>query len=156
MRRVDALEFPEFSLVEIHGLGVSASQTLSGVRVLEALTITELHIAESKTKGGTEEKTTSHSHVVGVEVSVSTGGLVISESTDSSDGGADNSRGTAKDGVHALSVEELHVEVLGVEFDEVDELDLALHVLVALLHVLFVSNDVGSVSSHFFKILSIN
>ncbi len=149
VRSGDALEFPEISLVEAHGLRVSASEALSNVGVVESLAVAELLVAEGETEGGTEHKTSSQLHVVSVEVSMGSSCLGVGESADSADGTADHAGGTTKDLVHVSSTPEIHVEVLGVVLDELSHLDLALHRFIRLLHVVLVANDMRAVSSHF-------
>ena len=68
MRSVDTLELPEISLVETHGLRVSAAQTLSNVSIVKSLAITEEFVADSKAESAAEKETASHAHVVRVEV----------------------------------------------------------------------------------------
>ena len=50
VRGHDALEFPEVSLVECDRVRVSASETLSQVRVVKSLAVTEKFVAQAKTE----------------------------------------------------------------------------------------------------------
>ena len=145
----DALEFPEIGLVKVHGFGVSASDALSQVGVMESLAVAELVVSKGEAKSEADKQAAGHTHVVGIEVLVTSTGLVVGERTDSSESTADHGGGATKDCVHGGSAPEVHVEVLRVELDELSSLDLALHVSVSLLHVVFVSNNMRAVSSHF-------
>ena len=149
MRGSDALEFPEISLGEAHGFGVSASEALSHISVVESLTVAKLVVAEGETKSEAEQKSTSHLHVVSIEVSIASSGLVIGERADRADNTANHSGGSTEDLVHVLATPELHVEVLWVVLDEFSTLDLSAHGLIRLLHIVLVTNDMRAVSSHF-------
>ena len=46
MRGLHTLKLPEVSLVQSHGLRVSASEALGDVGVMESLAVTELVVAE--------------------------------------------------------------------------------------------------------------
>ena len=136
--------------MESHGLGVAAAQALSNVGVVKALTVAKARVADAQAKGKTETEAASHAQIVGVEVGTLSASLVVHDGASRTEGTHDAGGGAAEDLIHVVDVEELHVEVLGVELDKVDALDLSAHVLVALLLVVFVVGDVWAVSSSHF------
>ena len=149
----DTLELPEVVLVELHRFGVSASQALGKIGVVESLSVAELLISEGKTESHAHEEAASHTNVVRVEVLRGSTGYIVTIRCNGTEGSEDHGRGATKNGVHVAGIPEGHVEVLRVELDELDQLNLALHLLVGFFHVVFVAHNMGSVTTSHFAIL---
>ena len=154
----NVLEFPErsFVVVEVHAFGVTSAESFSNPSVMESLSVTETLVAEGNTEGETEHNSSSHSHVVSVEVKLtgSSEASVVAVRNASTDSGETERSGTSEHVVHVGSVEELHVEVVGVVLDGLNSLDLTEHLLVGLFVVVCVVADFRSVASHFYLLIN--
>ena len=106
----DTLELPEVMMVE--GLGVSASQALGNKGVVESLSVIELLIPEGKAESHTHEEAAGHTHVVRVEVLVSSTGYIVTIGTNGTESSHDHGGSANKDGVHVVGIPEGHVEVM--------------------------------------------
>ena len=68
VRCLYSFEGPEIVGSEVHAFGVSTTESFCHPRVMKALSVTELEVANTKTKEETEKETTSSASVVCVEV----------------------------------------------------------------------------------------
>ena len=138
------LERPKVVFVKIHALRVPSSKTLCNPSVVKSLAVAKSEVSESETKNGSKGKSAEHSHCVRVEVVWEVSGLpsVVGIGEAGTDAGEDSGWHSSGDLVPVLGAEHVQVEMVGVELDKLDSLNLVEHFGVALLHVVFVSDNV--------------
>ena len=154
----DSLELPEIAIVvsEGHAFGVTSAESLSDPCVMESLSVSETLVAKGEAEGSSHGDSADHSQVVGVEVKLtgSSEASIVAVRNASTDSGETERSGTSEHVVHVGSVEELHVEVVGVVLDGLNSLDLTEHLLVGLFVVVCVVADFRSVASHFYLLIN--
>ena len=84
---------------------------------MESLSVSKLVIAQSKAKSEADKETSSHAHVVRVEVGVCTRSLIIGVGTAGTKHSHRQGGGATENGVHVFCIPELKVEMVGVELD---------------------------------------
>ena len=117
-----SLEPPEVGLVQRQGLGVSPAEALSHPCVVQALSVSEPHVAGPPTDGGAEEHARPGEHYACVEGSwVQPCALsVVPVAERCSCEGAVEPGVAAEDLEAALDILKAHVEEVGVVLDELD------------------------------------
>jgi len=79
--------------------------------------------------------------------------LEVEDSNGGSDGGVASGACASENSSHILHVPESHVPVVWHVFDHFDALDLALHILVGLLHVLAITSFVMTSAHCFYNLI---
>ena len=134
MRSLYSLEGPEIVSSEVHAFRIASAESFGDPCVVKALSVTELEVAETKTKEKPEKEATSRASVVGVEVVLHVHGLtsVIHNAKECSERAVSKTGCAAKDLTYIIKGEWVHVPVVWVVFYRFDSLDFAEHLFVAL------------------------
>ena len=144
VRCLYSLEGPEIVSSEVHAFGVATAESFCDPRVMQALSVAKLEIANAKTKEKPEKEATSSASVVCVEVVLHVHGLtpIVHYAKECSEGTVGKSRCAAENLTDIFSSECVHVPVVRVVLDCLNSLDFAEHLFVALFKIVVVSVDV--------------
>ena len=146
----DSLHFPKVACGQTFRLRVSSTDTFSDICVVQSLSVTEEFVAKGKSERESKCDSSSSSEVIGIEVVLTLLSRVVAKGEHGTECSHCEAWDTSKNVKDIIKIERLHVEMVWIPLDEVNPLNFAQHLFVCLLHIVFVSSLMMTVTTHAF------